>query len=183
MPEASEAEKVYAQVEARKRRARELGLDKLLCELWHRHYLYCWPDQIKRLGHQTCPWVADAIDLDSGKAVDESKKETRIKIIVREREYIVGFSEKTYTFPEYSLYGLLEVFSGSGRVLAINLSGQVVEWGTEWSAFDVEAFIEGDWIQDFKHIEKAIVKYSDEQKRREREDPTKVADLKKRFGL
>jgi hypothetical protein len=53
--------------------------------------------------------------------------------------------------------------------------------GGNWTAFGVSAFIEGDWLKDFKKLEQKIVV---EDKEREQKRKSKEAEkLKEDFGI
>jgi len=84
---------------------------------------------------------------------------------------------------DYCTHGLLELFSDEKKLLAINVSLEVSEYDSEWRPFDIEAFIDGDWINGFRHL-KELIEKSEELEEYERvEDPKKVQELKDNFGI
>jgi hypothetical protein len=40
--------------------------------------------------------------------------------------------------------------------MALNLALEMDEFLSEWKVFDLNAFIEGDWIKDFKTLENKL---------------------------
>jgi hypothetical protein len=67
--------------------------------------------------------------------------------------------------------------------LAINVSLEHNEYDSEWRPFDIKAFIDGEWINDFKHLEEAIQENDKLREQKKAEDPKKVRELKDDFGI
>ena len=114
---------------------------------------------------------------------DNDKKIT--EIILNGRDYKFAFQENSFSTPdgEYHTHGLLELFIGNEKVLAMDMSLEHSDYDSKWNPFGIEAFIDGDWIDDFSALKKA--KQQDEKERalKEAENPEKTEKLKKDFGI
>jgi hypothetical protein len=49
--------------------------------------------------------------------------------------------------------------------------------------FEIEAFIEGRWIQDFRKLEKIIEEDKQKRENEDAENPDLVEKMKKKFGI
>ena len=68
-------------------------------------------------------------------------------------------------------------------LIEIHISVEHIEFGSILEPFDVSAFIPGAWVQDFLEC---YERFQVNKKAREiarKYDPSKIDDLKKRFGL
>ncbi len=118
---------------------------------------------------------------DEGNIGERDKEITEITL--NGKDYMFVFQESSFSTPdgEYHTHGLLELFSGDRKLLAINASLEYSRFLSEWKPFGIEAFIDGDWIEDFRALKK--VKQKDERERalKEAEDSDRTAKLKKDF--
>jgi hypothetical protein len=78
--------------------------------------------------------------------------------------------------------------------LSVTINDQLVfefdtvhDAGTRTGPFTVTAFVEGDWIDELKTLEASLMKHLKERAAERaiaaREDPARLQDLKRRFGL
>jgi hypothetical protein len=89
---------------------------------------------------------------------------------------------------ESMTFGDLEIFFNDKKVLGMDASQTEYDkygCGGEWSLSSVTAFIEGDWIKDFKELEKSS--RVNDKKNEEEYEQKRVIDeaerLKKDFGI
>jgi hypothetical protein len=174
MDQKNDVDRIYQEVEKRKRRAEELGVPKLFEKLYSRipHY----PSWIKNNHNRewVCSLVTDAIKMEDG----------GIKIVLSEETYTFYFKESNFSTPdgEYHKHANWELYVDSKKVLVVDMAYEMDQYiGGNWTAFGVSAFIEGDWLKDFKKLEQKIVV---EDKEREQKRKSKEAEkLKEDFGI
>jgi len=125
--------------------------------------------------HYVCSLITEAVRLD---------KET-VRLTFKGKQYTFRFHEKSIPCPDRTyLHGLLELFLGENRVLALNAAfNDEDKYNPDWSIFGIEAFVEGDWIGDFREMADKVESERVERERRKREDPQKLEKLKKDFGI
>ena len=166
----SEADEILRKVEERKDRARELGVDKLICELYFDHGLRHYTAGMHH-EHQRYKIISRAKQLN-----DDS-----LQVTINDRDYVLTYTDKwSASVPEFHS-GQLELFLGDKTLLALAISAEIDEYGTEHKPFDINAFLEGDWIQDFQQLKLQVL---EKEARWERERKEKKAkELKDRFGL
>ena len=120
---------------------------------------------------------------EKGAKGDRDKKITEINL--NDKKYKFAFQENSFSTPdgEYNTHGLLELFAGDKKVLAINVSLEHSDYDSTWSPFGIEAFIDGDWIDDFHALKKAKSRDDRERALKEAENPEKAKKLKRDFGI
>jgi hypothetical protein len=61
------------------------------------------------------------------------------------------------------------------------------QYDTEYTLKEIDAFIEGPWVEDIKRMAASYKahksKLTEEREKKEREDPHKLEDLRKKFGI
>jgi hypothetical protein len=140
----SEEERILAEVERRRNRAKEFGLFDLLTQFRdHLEFLEDGPN------HERLPkYVTDV------KAVGTKLGKDAIKvreICFSSRSYIFSFRERYDTFDSGDVFlaGHLMLIREGQTLLDLSYSGEVELYlGAVWRPREVEAFIEGDWVQD-----------------------------------
>ena len=174
--EGTEAYRVEQEVKKRKKIAQEKGVNILIADLYFGKLKY-YPSWIKQSGNYVPKLVNEA--------KEEKKGEKEVTTIVfAGKQYRFEFSEHSFSTPDdYVTHGLLELFSGEKKCLGINVSLEHGTYDSEWRPFDIAAFIDGDWIDDFKHLKEAIQKNDKLREQEKAEDPQKVKDLKDNFGI
>jgi hypothetical protein len=177
----TEEERILAEVERRRRRAKELGLFDLLTLFRdHLEFLEDGPN------HERLPKSVTDV-----KAVDTESGKDSIK--VREiwfggSSYIFSFRERYDTFDSGELYltSHLVLVRAGQTLLDLSYSGKVEEWtGTVWEPRGVEAFIEGDWVQDIEMLRQDVLDLASQRRGRARAETKKqeLEELKRKFGL
>lgn len=174
----SSSEEILRRVEAIKLKVRQIGLDSALVDLWQQHDIGFLPRWRGRLPQHLQGLVQDAVGI----------AENAIEIIIRDSRYVVRFAEDRFdpSMESDLFFGTLEVFHDERRVLALTLVGEVeLDGGMQWRPHNIEAFIDGPWVQDFLELEKVIVAHKERirENSKAKEEKKKVADLKEKFGL
>ena len=170
-----------AEVERRRKRAKELGLFDLLTLFRdHLEFLEGGPN------HETLPKsVTDVKVLDTESGKDSIKVR---EILFESRSYIFSFREKYDTFDsgDLCLTGHLTLVREGQTLLDLSYSGEVELYlGAVWTPYEVEAFIEGDWVQDIEMFKQDVLDLAAQRQRRSRAEAKKhqLEDLKSKFGL
>ncbi|MCX6616907.1 MAG: hypothetical protein NTZ98_12530 [Acidobacteria bacterium] len=188
----NEADEVYAEVERRKKHAWDSGIINRLPRLY-REYLRHYPSWLKHCPRYIHPSVTGILEPEPG----------QVRFTLKGNEYVCAYKEEWIPYPVFSdirpiqghlpthfISGDLHLFFQGQKVLEIRISVEEARSGcgeNTWEPRDVEGFIEGPWVQDLIRLaDNAEAHYKGEAKAAERErgqDPKKLADLKKRFGL
>jgi|GEM_PF-2918558 len=165
---------LYRKVEMKKQMAKEMKIPEMFEKLYHTQIRY-YPAWIKdnRFREHVCSLVTDAEDLGDG----------RIKIRLKENDYVFAFKKENIFNQEGKLYlrAKMELFLNDKKILGLHMvnTGQML--ATKWRSSDIEAFIEGDWINDFKQLHQQI---EVEATKRVKEDKKEKLDkIRKDFGL
>lgn len=169
--------RLHAKVKKLKERVYKLGLETTVLFLHQeiRHY----PSWIGKFPERVCPLVTDVKELE--------EKNEKLGFVLNGRDYTIEFKAPVFdrTYDEYdSEYGKLTLQSDNKRVLEVWYSR---DWDTEtkWRAFEVSAFIEGEWVKAIQDLKKAL---SDVERifRKQVLSPYKqqeMKNLKEGFGL
>lgn len=92
-------------------------------------------------------------------------------------------------YDDYGTFGYLEIFVNDERMFRLSLIPEVDgDYGeTYWRPVDIEAFIEGPWIEDLKRLARLATAHHEEELRlaaqRRKEAPALLEDFKTRFGI
>jgi hypothetical protein len=140
----AEDEHILAEIERRRKRAKELGLFSLLnlfCD--HLQFLKDGPNPGRLPKSVTDVKVVD-IRMDSDSILSR-------EIFFGEKAYLFVFKPKDNTDPAGAPYitGHLLLIRDSQTLFDLYCLGKDEEWiGRTWEPFRVEAFIEGIWVQE-----------------------------------
>jgi hypothetical protein len=171
---------VHEKVAERKRLAKELGLDKKLCEIYDEIRFYpswsksedWWPN------HRLCE-----IDNPTG---EKRNNDEFIRFEINNKKYeLVYQDEEPNTRHELGDFHhtYLKLLDGEGRCLiGINVSVDV-DYIVEFKPFGIAAFLPGDWMQDILFC---YEKFQTNKKRKDIEEKyvqSEVHELKDKFGL
>jgi len=134
------------ELEKRIARAKELGVPLLITKLYHDHIKF-YPEWIKNPRSRTWiyPAVTNAVQLDPH----------TLKIALSGVYFTFSFTEKWISGEHL---GLLEVHENDKKVLALNMAWEYDNRQHEQQIFDIEEFIEGDWVYLFDDFEVFIQK-------------------------
>jgi hypothetical protein len=184
---ANDADAIRAEVERRKRRANELQVPSLVADLYHdlfqnypawaREYPDRLPKLISELEHPTKRiveftfkrqkfsffWKEESSERISHNE-DSDTDIMRCRLILRVNEKRVF--EMTVRGERY-----------------INVRGSQVFASSTWKPVNIQSFVEGPWIDDLREIDRLGRQYLQMALDKTRNDPSKLADLKKRFGI
>lgn len=138
---------IKQEVEKKKQRAKELGLPDLISELYMDHIRY-FPSWIKNNKEYVPNMVKNCVEADNNEIILE----------LNDKKYSFRFEEKTFDTPdgEWHTHGKLELFMHDDKCFAISLAQESNKYYSSWKAFDVNAFKEKEWINDFKALKKQI---------------------------
>ena len=178
----TEAYKVQKAVAQKKKIAEDRGLKELVGGLYFgeiEHY----PSWIKNDNREYVPAIVT-------KSVEEDIKDNEdikkiVKITLNSKEYKFTFSESSFSTPDGEMHnhGKLTLFSGTKKVFVINASLDDNDYDFDWRPFGIDAFIEGDWIEDFQSLKEAKQKAEKDRSIKRAEDPEKIEKLKQDFGI
>lgn len=180
----SEADRVHKAVKDRIASAESKGTRKLAEQMYHdtKHFS-SW---IKHTPRDYVPsYVLDAVQTKvDGKTPKE--KETVLALTFANGVLEFRFRESGSRF-ENTDYGYLELRWNDKSVLTL---GMAIDWndgdeyvGPEWHSFKIEAYIPGDWEDVLNELKSAIEMQKKDRELKKREDPEKLNELKKKFGL
>jgi hypothetical protein len=181
----TEARRVQEEAKRRKQIAEDKKVKELISELYFSNIEH-FPSWIKTdHNREYIPSIiSEAVEKKEKTGKDERDKKIT-EIILNDKPYKFVFQENSFSTPDnaWNTHGLLELFANDKKVLAINVSLEHSDYDSNWSPFGIEAFIDGDWIDDFLTLQKA--QKEDEKKRalKEAEDPDKTEKLKRNFGI
>jgi len=180
----TEAYRIYQEVEKKKNFAKEKKVDELISELYFENITY-YPSWIKHEDRSYVPAIISSATESKEKGERKDRDKKIIKITLNNKKYKFAFEENSFSTPdgEWNTHGLLELFDGDKKVLALNVSQEHTEYDSTWSPFGIEAFIDGEWIEDFRSLKKQKIKDDKERALKKAEDPEKTEKMKKDFGI
>ena len=185
--EGTEAYRVQQEVEKRKKIAEERGIKDLMFELYFNKLKY-FPNWIKS-SRDYVPKV-----VESARSGKEDEKEI-LTLLFGGKTYRLEFSTRRFSTPDSDCEsGLLELFTGQKKVFGIKTIRTLRMWGVEpemaeamadgkWGVTDISAFIDGDWVDDFEHLQEAIQEDNRLREIRRAEDPENTKRLRNGFGI
>jgi hypothetical protein len=179
----SDEQRIRAEVNRRKQRAREVGIITSTWELNHDLPFYdAWAVNCPQYVHPAIRVTAKTETRNSNERVK------RIEATIRGMGYAFVFREREYTMPDGELYksGYLDVEFQGHRVMTVDCDCEDNEYAGEiWHPGDVSAFIEGPWVPELNSIFADVAKVREEQNRMRQEAAKKeeLKKLKKDFGL
>lgn len=184
-PMTSEADRIEAIVKKRKEEANKKGLPKLVEELWEHQgvrYFHSWIQQNR---NYVPAFVQEATESKSKR--DGKDKDTKT-ISLRLESKTLSFAFTETSSYDGTNYGELDLIVSDKTVLSLGMAidyGDIKnEWDSaHWHAFDVTAYIPGDWENDLHRLKSEIEKLRADRERAAKEDPAKLNDMKKRFGI
>jgi hypothetical protein len=174
---------IPAQVAKRKEACRSLGVDSLALHIYDeiKHYS-SW---IKNGPDYVCPEVRNPKSKNTGGSTWES-----FTFDLKRGSYAMEFKQHGFSLPdgEYADHAELKVFDVKDGVeklvLLVNASKREPYAEFEkYAPFDVEAFIPGDWINEFAELKDQLKLHDEQRKLKEKYDPEKLEEQKRNFGL
>ena len=181
----TEAHRVQGEVKKIKKIAEDKQVKELVSDLYFNSIKY-YPHWLKnnQIGDHVSSIVSNAIERKENGTKKDHDNEI-IGITLNGNDYKFIFRESSFSTPdgEWNTHGLLELFSGNKKILAINASLEHSDYDSNWRPFGIEAFIDGDWMDDFHALKNAKEKDYKEWLLKEAEDPNKTNKLKQNFGI
>jgi len=177
----SEADRIEEEVSRRKKRAEESGIRECVMELYYGS-LRCYDVWIHNSPESVYPGISGF----------EYVPRQGVKFTLGTRHYEFHYEEKSQTAFDGEVYraGMYNVLCDNQRVLKFRVTISCPEeWydETHRSAGAIEAFIDGPWVEELKNLGAAVKRHEAAarltQERKAREDPARLEDLKKRFGI
>ncbi|EKD46972.1 MAG: hypothetical protein ACD_66C00276G0009 [uncultured bacterium] len=180
----TEAYRVHQEVEKKKNLAKEKKVDELISELYFENITY-YPSWIKHEDRSYVPAIITSASESKEKGKKDERDKKIINITLNDKKYKFAFEENSFSTPdgEYNTHGLLELFDGDKKVLGLDVSLEHGDYDSTWSPFGIEAFIDGDWIEDFRSLKKQKIKDDKERALKEAENPEKTKKMKDNFGI
>jgi hypothetical protein len=176
---ATEPDAIYAEVERRKKRAEELRVREIAWSLYH-HRLEWYPEQFKQKSEMIFPSVTDAIQPERG--------QTQIEIVTR--KLLFAYTERGSYADYTNSVGTLALCVNDQQVLEFDIWIELPKQEydeTVYTVSTIHAFIEGPWITELKELLAQIESHekttSEALRKKAREDPGTLEDLKKKFGI
>ena len=161
-------------------RRKELAKSKGVMEIGKLYYskLRFFPHWIKNKVGYTSSLVTSAIE-----ELDKESNKVRTKLAFNNREFVFTFSRNSFYTPdgEMNNHGDLELSVDGKDVLALSMAEHNYEYFSEWITFDVDAFIDGDWLGDLQDLEKRLTE--EENKAKKKLEFEKLEKQKEKFGI
>ena len=174
MDDQAKVDSIYQEVAKRRARAFELGIPKLIGGLYATLRFYpAWQRNVAT-GDHVCTLVTDIV----------SHGERGVGFTLLGKMYKLEFRRKPNYLPDDDdgmEFADLDLFCNSKKVLSLRMVLDSLH--PEWSAVNVSAFIEGEWIDDFRTLRERMEKEKAEREQRDRCNPERLNALKKDFGI
>ncbi len=175
------ADEIQKLVNERIEAAEKNGIRKLVDELYST--IQYFPSWIKHSREYVPEIVQQATEESSKNAAGKLEKKKIFKI--DNNDFIFCFYETTSH--EHSHYGQLDVNWNGRSVFSLGMSIDFSRGNgytsPEWHSFNIEGYIPGDWESILRNLKDEILRTDQEREKRKKEDPKKLDDLKKKFGL
>lgn len=169
---------ITAKVAERKAFAQRLSLDKKLVEIWEEVRYY--PVLYKRQD-----WLKDRLcEIDNPQG-DNRANELEVTFLLNSHPYRLIYRDeggKTDFEGEYYHHSRLSLHN-LNLLMEVHISVERIGIGAMLEPFDISAFIPGLWVQDFLECYEIFQANKKARDIAKKYDPSKVGDLKKRFGL
>ena len=171
----TEAHAVQQEVERRKKLAKTKELDKLLSDLYHKT-LRLYPARFKNARNKL--WVYPEVS----SAEELTGKEKGVQFVFGNKAYRIT-EESWNAWIGDDRYNNLALFLNDQKVFAVTENITSDEWDTYYSPGNVTAYVNEDWVSDFKNIQEYEKRKEHETAISRAEDPEKTQKLKEDFGI
>jgi len=171
-----ERQMIEQQVERIKERARRLGVEEFMGKFFNDvgHY----PAWFKN--KNLSPSISSVKELDGESR--EGREWRNVQLTLKNKTYICAFEEHECLAPVApEKHGTFELYLEGKKVLALKMSFDIDEYYSEWRSFGIEAFVEGDWVKDFREYIERCEKETKERLAALGKKP--VDELKDNFGI
>ena len=155
----SEAARVDRLVDEAVAKARQLGVDKLVLDVYFNGYF--------RARDAVAYGFEEVLEADS----KFSFKPAGRHLTFLKRDVPVSVHGDAYSS--------MELLEDSRRVFGLTTTFESHHTGEFYSVASIDAFIEGAWIEVIKRIKEM----QEARRKKLKDDPNRIADLKQRFGI
>lgn len=178
LQQATPQQALAAKVEERKNRARMLGVDDVLFNFWKDYFRFKNYDRFCETGHLLVDKVNAAADGGT------------VSFEIQGKQFLFTSKMNSTVLPDdaYFNHAKLILFSDGCCVLEVSLHEQDAKhaWeSAEWYVHDITAFVEGDWVECFLSLHRAIQNFKGSRQKQSQEQSQEEAErnLRARFGL
>lgn len=154
-PKESERASIEKEVERKKERCRKLGVNVFMGKIFNEisHYPAWFKNKNAPLE------ITNVKELEK---IEGFKEWNRIQFTLYGNDYICAYEEHlSYApdpEPDNEKYGTFELYIKDKKVLSLSMSYSFDPIYSEWKAFGIEAFVEGEWVNAFKKFYEASEK-------------------------
>lgn len=167
------AGRIRKEVEKKKKKAEKMGIPKLISDLYHHNIRY-YPSWI---GHSR-EYVPTMIERAHERKHRNNKEE--VEILLNKKVYLFKYEEDDI---EENVYGNLKLFINGEKGFAISESVFHDKEKSYYNPIAVDAFGEGEWINDFQQLDKQIKVLAQKRKKDEFQDSAEISKLRKDFDI
>ena len=161
-------------------RRKEVARSKGVMEFGKLYYskLRLFPHWIKNNVGYPASLVTSAVEEQ-----DAQTKKVRTKLTINNREFVFTFDRRSFYTPDGELnnHGDLELSVDGQHVLTLSMAEQQYEYFSEWITFDIDAFIDGAWVNDLQNFEKRLIE--EENKAKKKREHEELEKQKAKFGI
>lgn len=170
-----EDERIKRTIEKKKKQAKEMGLHKLICNLYADSIQH-FPVWINNNREYVPMLVSKCSTTHEGKNED-------ILLEMKGKQYHIFFRSREFTTPDgdYHRHGNIDIIFLGTKYFSVSVAKEMNEYNTEWNPIDIEAFREGEWIHDFKLLQNCIKQNDEIRKIKATKD--KINKDKNNFGI
>ncbi len=175
---------IRAQVEKRKQRAKDLGLPQGVFRLYENHLKYLDKD----FDHENSSMPKSLTKVVKTRLHDGMNSTESTELFFGERCIVFVFRERNTTMPDGEIWtsGNLQISIDGKAVFDLACHCTDVRFlGREWSAADVEGFVEGPWIDEVKKFAQQVSSLYDQRNSKAKQESKRaeLERLKNKFGL
>jgi hypothetical protein len=167
----TEAYAVKSEAEKRKKIAQEKKLDRLFIDLYY-DYLQYYPHWIKNKNTKINPAISEIKEV-----------EDKIEFIVGDKKYrIVKGNSHPHPF-ESSTLNDLSLYMNDKKIFEVTEEQTFNEYSDFHDTYSINAYVNDEWVEDFKQIKSYKEIASKEAEIAFAEDPKRTRELKEAFGI
>jgi hypothetical protein len=167
--------KIKHKVEEKKTRAKTLGIDQLVFNLFFKVGIKHYPSWMKT--EENSKWIPPEME----KAIELKESDKNIKesvlITIFGKNYLLKLMKVESSFNSEYLHHILSLYdSNNKKLLAIECHydlgerDEYVGYLSDWRLNNVLSFIEGDWISDFRKFDMAVKTMEAKRKKADKKD-------------
>jgi|WetSurSiteA1Bulk_404760.scaffolds.fasta_scaffold35994_2 hypothetical protein len=166
-------EQLKREIEKRRQRAKSLGVDKLITELYFNSLRY-YPSRLQYGPDDDFPAITEVREPKKG-CLDFNLRGQRYSIRTEDAPSFWRDASEDYEVIN------LKLLQGDNVVLEVMVGRQLSGFANNYSSRLIEAFIEGNWIKEFEELQKEIEVII--ERNMQRFVQYKALDEAKKFGI